>query len=399
MTSTYHGFFPKFYDYISETIKENNHEPILLLPSNSINIRVKKKEKILWGTRANWFVHYHLYKIFGLQDIFSVLETLFLLLKLERIKPDLIHMHMMNAWFLNFPLLIKYVNRKRIPIVWTMHDCRAFTGRCAYYDEINCAKWKNGCKKCQQNTLYSPSLFHNEHLEWKIRKSMLNKFTNLTIITPSEWLAKQVDQSFLNKYPIHTIHNGIDLSIFSMNTNPIMKEELGIPNKKMILGIAANWEYRKGLDYFIYLSNRLPQETYSVVLVGTLPISTDNLYKNIINLPRTNTTEELVRIYQSADIFVNPTLADNFPTTNIEALASGIPVVTFNTGGSGESIDETCGLVVDRMNSEALYDAIIQIANNKSIDAFTCRKRAQLFSKQQYQHYINLFEKLVECKE
>lgn len=394
MTSTYHGFFPRFYDYLSLTIRENGDRPILLLPNNRKNKNAINEDKVLWGSRLNWFIHYHLYKYTGIQDVFSLIETMCLIWKLRDIKPTIIHMHMMNAWFLNFPVFINYVNRHNIPVVWTMHDCRAFTGRCAYFDEIDCQKWQNGCNNCQQNKLYSPALFHRENLQWLIRKYYFNKFKNLTIVTPSKWLAGLVKQSFLGNYPIKIINNGIDISLFSKQTKSGLKAEIGIGTKKMVLGIAANWEYRKGLDYFVYLSQHLSSSNYAVVLVGDIPNGDDHKYDRIYQLPRTKTTEELVRFYQAADVFVNPTLADNFPTTNIEALASGTPVVTFNTGGSGESIDPTCGLIVEKGNSKALLEAVEVICNNTLINTDTCRKRAQKYSLVQYEQYISIYNQI-----
>lgn len=397
MTSSYHGFFPRFYEYLSHVIQENGHCPVLLLPTNSTNKKIEKEEKILWGSRLNWFIHYHLYKYTGIQDIFSFFETLILLWKLKEIKPTIIHMHMVNAWFLNFPLFIHYVNSHNIPIVWTMHDCRAFTGRCAYFDEIGCKKWKNGCKNCQQEKLYSPALLHNEGLQWKIRNYYFNKFSDLYIVTPSKWLAGLIRQSFLRKYPLMTINNGIDLSLFAKQTKTGLKEEIGIKEKKLILGIAANWEYRKGLDYFVFLSQNLASDKYAVVLVGNIPDGNIPKYEKILQLPRTKSSEELVRLYQSADVFVNPTLADNFPTTNIEALASGTPVVTFNTGGSGESIDSSCGAIVETGNYCALLNAVVMVCNNHSINSETCRKRASLYSLSQYEQYVHLYNRLNRC--
>lgn len=390
------GFFPRYYSYLSEAIRNGGYAPQLLLPNTGMNRNSTVGDVLFWGSRFNWYLHFKLYKLTGLQDIFSFFETVALILKLRQLKPDVLHFNLMNVWCINFPLLIWYINYKQIPVVWTMHDCRAFTGRCAYFDELNCDKWLSGCKGCPDKNLYNPTRLHNEHLEWKIRRNLFQRFKNLTIVTPSEWLGKLVKQSFLNKYPVEVIHNGIDTEFYSKDINPIdnLKKELNIEGKKLIVGISASWEYRKGIDYFVYLSKNLPSEDYHVTLIGRVSDPEDERYSELTILPPVSTAEEVARIYQSADVFVNPTLADNFPTTNIEALANGTPVVTFNTGGSGESVDETSGLVVEKGNEEELLKAVVDVINNAKITKETCRKRAQMYSNKRYTEYVTLFESL-----
>lgn len=395
ITSTYEGFFPRFYELLKDALDDENIESYILLQKNRRNCSAQLDGKILWGTRFNWFVHYHLFKITGLQDIFSFFETISLLSKLSRLQPSLIHLHMANAWYLNFPLFIWYINRCKIPVVWTMHDCRAFTGRCAYFDEIDCGKWLTGCKCCKQNILYNPALFHNEHLQWMLRKRMFNSFRNLTIVTPSKWLAILLENSFIKNATIKVINNGIDINYFSKDIHCELKKKMGISGKKVVLGIAANWEFRKGLDYFVFLSNRLSDDRYQVVLVGNIPDGSDKKYAKIMQIPQTSSLSDIVEIYQSADVFVNPTLADNFPTTNIEALASGTPVVTFKTGGSAEAIDNTCGRAVERGDKEALLNAVITVLNDEKINKGTCRKRAAMFSQNRYKEYVALYREVI----
>lgn len=395
ITSTYRGFFPRFYESLTKVIKVEKIESYLFLPQNSNNRKVCVENKVLWGTRFNWLIHYNLYRLTGLQDIFSLFETFLLLIKLSRINPTLIHLHMVTAYCINFPLFIWYINKKKIPVVWTMHDCRAITGRCAYFDEIGCDKWMNGCKGCQQNKLYHPTLFHNEHLQWILRKKMFNRFNNLTIVTPSNWLATIFEKSFLKNADVRVINNGIELKFFYGDLKSDLRNKLCISNKKFILGIAADWGYRKGLEFFVYLANKLPNDRYQVVLVGDIPNGTDEKYSNILQLPRTSSINKLVEIYQSADVFVNPTLADNFPTTNIEALASGTPVVTFKTGGSAEVIDNTCGCAVEKGDKEALLNAVITVLNDENINKDTCRKRAAMFSQNRYKEYVALYKDVV----
>jgi len=389
LNSTNEGFFPRFFRLQSQTIENRGYETHLFSPSNGLNKRTKYKNQTLFGTRLNWFIHYHLYKCLGIQDVFSVFATLHLLRQLEKYKPDVIHMHMVNVWMLNFPLFVNYVNNKHIPLVWTMHDCRAFTGRCAYFDEIGCERWKNGCGSCPQKSLYWPSKIDRSAWQWKFRNKWLNKIKQLHIVTPSQWLAGFVHDSFLKNYPVSVIYNGIDIEKFRLRH--VVDSQ---SNRKVILGVAAIWEYRKGIQFFERLSIDLPSEQYQVVLIGGMSENDRNsLPLSLKTIQSTTNLDELIGWYQRASVFVNPTLADNFPTTNIEALASGTPVVTFQTGGSAESIDETSGVTVTKGDYDGLLQAVIQVSEHPEIyTKENCLKRAKYFSVKQFDKYVDLYE-------
>ena len=262
--SANNGFFPRFYKSLYETIIKNNHQAFLVQPNNGVNIRNNLPRQILFGTRINWFIHYRLYRITGLQDIWSFWDTISLLIKLNKITPNIIHLHVVNECNINFPLLAWYTRIKKIPIIWTMHDCRAFTGRCAYFDEINCSKWIEGCGKCPQKELYSPTWIDNSRLQWKIRKKVFNSFYSLNIITPSKWLANYVNKSFLKNNQCEVIYNGIDIERFSKEQSDKWLDEYNLRGKKIILGVAGAWEERKGFSFFIKLAKDLPDE-YKIV--------------------------------------------------------------------------------------------------------------------------------------
>lgn len=394
------GFFPRFYQNLKHSIEKYGDECILLSPRSGINIKNRLPNQILWGTRFNWFIHHLLYKITGLQDIFSSLDSIFLIQALKKERPDIIHLNIINDQNTNIPMLVKYANKHNIPVVWTMHDCRAFTGRCAYFDEINCNKWQNGCGKCPQKELYMPTWIDSSHKEWEIRKKWHTAFKNLTIVTPSIWLSQFVNQSFFKGITTKVIYNGINLDNFATKRNINIKELHNIKNETyIILGVSANWEYRKGIKYFIELSNIIT-EKYKIVLIGNIsPVIKDNLTSKILYIEQTTNVQELVAWYQAASVFVNPTLADNFPTTNIEALASGTPVITFKTGGSIEAIDKHTGIIVEKRDVHQLYNAIERICN--SPNEFTeenCKKRSRLFSNAQYDLYVNLYHSIIEKK-
>lgn len=385
------GFFPRFYNNLFKTLNDNGHEVALFSPRTGVNHRTQLSGQRFWGGRLNWHIHNILYHITGIKDVYSTLDTLDLIRKLGVFKPDIIHFHVIGEGILNLPLLIRYISKKKIPLVWTMHDCRAFTGGCPYFDEIGCDKWKTGCGKCP-DTQYRLSKIDRTALQWKIFKKYLTGLKNLTIVTPSKWLHDFVKQSFLKDYDCQVIYNGIDQTPFNNTDGFNLRKSLGLTGKKVVLGIAASWTARKGLDSFKYLASALPED-YKIVLVGNIP---DEI-PNIIKLPPSSDVNLIAAYYNMADVFCNPTLADNFPTTNIEALSSGLPVVTYLTGGSPEEIDSTSGIAVEKGNKKLLTEAIIRVCESPDIyTAESCKRRSTNFGLSQYNKYMSLYNSILE---
>lgn len=384
------GFFPRYYKAISCSASNNGDDIKLFVPNSGRNKRNTLSNQITFGTRFNWFIHYKLYKLTGIQDIFSFFATLNLVGKMKKYSPDVIHLNVINDKIINIPLLVRYINAKNIAVVWTMHDCRAFTGQCPYFDEVNCFRWKIGCGKCP----ICETKMDNTHITWNIRRKWQTRIKRMVIVTPSRWLAGYVKESFFKNYPIKVIYNGVDIDGFSKQTNLDVRKEYGIPeNKKIILGCSISWEHRKGLGFFVQLSKTLPDE-YQIVLVGNIDEEKKKklIENNIICTGRTKTFDEMVAWYQTASVFCNPTMADNFPTVNIEALAAGTPVVTFNTGGSPEAIDESTGLVVEQGCINKLYDAVMYIEGNGNLyTKESCIRRSLMFSNEQYKQYVTLY--------
>ncbi|MCF0201912.1 MAG: glycosyltransferase [Bacteroidaceae bacterium] len=387
------GFFPRFHTALTQAIRQAGHKSITYLPNVGGNRRNHIPGSRLYGTPFIWFWHYYLHRITTFQDIYSAIDTLHLIHYLNQDKPSIIHFHVVNECKLHWPLLVRWINRHSIPVVWTFHDCRAFTGRCPYFDEIGCEKWKNGCGKCPEKKLYDPTWADSTALQWKIRRHLFTKIKRLHIVTPSQWLADFTKQSFFCNTPCTVIYNGVDTQRFSQKQPDTWKDKYNLHGKKIVLGIAGAWEPRKGLDYLIRLSQELPDE-YRVVLVGKLPTLTTG---KIINIPPTKDPNLLASIYQHSDVFCNPTLADNFPTTNIEALASGTPVVTFNTGGSPEAIDHTCGITVPKGDFQKLKEAVITVVSSpQKYTPQNCITRSQNFTNKQYSKYVQLYESLIK---
>lgn len=321
-------------------------------------------------------------------------QTKRLIGKIREWNPDVIHLQNIHGFVLQVEILFEYLKKAGKPVVWTLHDCWPYTGHCAFYDYTSCENWKTGCGDCHEyRKTYPYALFRN-HTEqnYERKRAAFTGVPDLTIVVPSRWLKGEVKQSFLKEYPVQVIPNGIDRKHFYPMKSSL-RQDLGLDGKFVILGVANVWERRKGLEYFVKISEKLPEE-YQVILIGLSKKQIRSLPKNVIGMERTSSVKELAEYYSMADVFVNATLEDNFPTTNLEALSCGTPVITFQTGGSPESLDESSGRVVSKGDTDALLEAIFQekAVPRKPKD---CLKRAELYEKyDRFQEYVELYHRL-----
>ena len=327
----------------------------------------------------------------GLKNHFNVIGTLLFIKKLKSIHPNLVHMHNMHDTYLNLNLLFTYLSKNNIPVVWTFHDCWPITGQCTYFDMAKCNKWIDGCNNCPQIHKHPDTRIDKTNTLWKEKKKWFNKLNNLTIVAPSIWLSNLIRKSFLSNHLVKVINNGIDLERFKPIPSTF-RNNYKIENKIILLGVAYNWTERKGIDVFIELSKLLPNK-YQIVLVGTNDEIDSTLPDNIISIHKTYNQEELIEIYSACDLFINPTREENFPTVNIEAMACGLPVITFNTGGAGEMISNESGKIIAQNNIKELIDVIQNYSFNKK----ACIKQASLYSsKQKFNEYIDLYDSLLK---
>lgn len=327
-------------------------------------------------------------------------------------KPDVIHLHNIHGYFLNYKTLFEYLVTTDIPVVWTLHDCWPFTGHCAYFDAVDCMRWKNGCYDCPLRKDYPKSMFIDRSKKnYELKKRLFTGLKNCVMVPVSDWLGNITKESFMGAYPVHVIHNGIDLNVFRpVKTD--LRQRLGIvPDKIVVLGLAAPWVPRKGYNDMIRISE---EKDFQVVMVGVSAEQKEALPKNIIFVTRTSNQQELVEYYNMADVFVNPTYSDNFPTTNLEALACGTPVITYRTGGSPEAISDVenakkvkdriecypTGMVVKQGDIAGIVDSIKEL-HAHPLSAEDCRKRAETnFDKDKcFEEYIDLYKALTRHKE
>lgn len=350
-------------------------------------------EEILIGSKVDFYLHAIGTRLLDSHGFFSKSATLNFLKQLDSIKPDLIHLHNIHGYYLQIEFLFEYIKKKSIPIIWTLHDCWPYTGHCAYYSASNCKKWKTHCEQCPQIDKYPKSYIDSSKRNFLRKKNIFSGVKQLTIVTPSEWLANEVGESFLKEYPIKIINNGVDLSVFTIKSVDALKLKLNIQNQKVILGVASIWEERKGFKDFIKLSSII-DNNYVIILVGLTASQINILPKNIIGIERTESIDELAQYYSLADVFFNPTFEDNFPTTNIEALACGTPVLTYKTGGSPEIIDQKTGWVVEQGDLATVH-SILEAINIGNKPISECRTRAiQLYDqKLKFAEYIDVYKK------
>lgn len=343
---------------------------------------------------ANTFiikVNAFLAKIFGNYGFNSRLMTRRLINNLKRVKPDVVHLHNIHGHNVNLEMLFKYLKKIDVKIVWTFHDCWAFTGYCTYFDYEKCDKWKMKCGACPQRKRYS-YFFDRSAWLYEKKKELFTGFKDFTVVTPSKWLAELVKESFMKEYPIEVIYNGIDTELFCPADSDFRKKFL-LEDKSILLGVAMGYEKRKGFEYFLKLSKIIP-DNMRIVLVGVNKKQIKNLSENIIGIEKTENQKELAEIYSAADVFINLTLEDNFPTVNLEALSCGTPVMTFDTGGSVESIDENTGIVLKKADFENIVNNIVKMTSNK-YSADVCRKRVlkEFSAENCFLKYIYLYRK------
>lgn len=309
-------------------------------------------------------------------------------------KYDLIHLHNIHGYYLNTELLFEYLKHADIPVVWTLHDCWSFTGHCTYFSFAKCDRWMTECHHCPQKTTYpashgldaSRSNYHRKH-------AAFTGVRDLSLTSPSRWLAELVKQSYLSEYPVEVVRNEIDRSLFRYTPSNV-RSKYGIGSNYLILFVANVWDRRKGLEYAIALNSHL-REDETVAVVGVTPDQAKLLPAGYVAINRTSSAQELVELYSASDIFINPTLEDNAPTTNYEAVACGLPVVCFDTGGAPETLEGSVHyLTRERTVEEIRYgiDALRKSGENNL-------KQDALQSSIPYEGYLNLYRRKLELSQ
>ena len=345
-------------------------------------------------------VHGAIRKFFDAEGYGSQLGTLRLIRELKRFQPDIIHLHNIHGCYLHFGILFRYLKKNRIPLIWTLHDCWPMTGHCAYFEYAKCFKWQAECGHCPQLLNYPPCYgLDGSKRNLRHKKALFSGLPAMSWVTPSNWLKTYVEESWLNQYPAQVIYNGVDLSVLApadVEENTKLRQKHRITAKHVVLAVAADWDGRKGLSYLLEAVKQW-DEDYQLVVIGLSEAQINELPAGILGIAATKDVSELKAWYSLADCLANPTMEDNMPMVNLEALACGTPVVVFSTGGCPEVIDDTCGRVIPQGDAEALAKAVQDIAPLKEQLSAGCRARAkQLESRSCYLQYVQRYEELLE---
>jgi len=329
---------------INENLIKNGHTGIVAYGVGSCGY--KHSHKI--GGKANYYFHNIMSRIFGHEGFYSRVATRRFIRWIKNYKPDIIHLHNIHGHYVNVKLLFKYLKSSAAPLVWTLHDCWPFTGKCTYFDIANCTKWQTRCYNCPQLKEYPASIFDSSKMDY-ISKRALFSDIDINFAPPSDWLKGLLEQSYLKSNPAEVINNGIDISIFRKSEMQNSNLAGRLKDKFVVLGVAFPWSARKGYADFIEIAEKLKNnDKIVIVMVGLNDAQAAAAPANVIALARTDSRKELAELYTRADVFVNTTYEDNYPTVNLEALACGTYVITYDTGGSPEAVlMHKAGCVVD----------------------------------------------------
>lgn len=345
------------------------------------------------GNKLDLAVHAVATRIFDAHGLVSRRATKQLIRRIKEIDPDIVHIHNVHGYWLNYPLLCRYLRESGKPVIWTVHDCWLYTGHCYYYSAVRCDKWQTGCGHCPQKRAFPASwVFDRSARNWHDKQHAFGSLERLTIVPVSDWIRQEMTHSFLADKPFQVIHNGIDLDVFHP-AEPGAERPAGT----VILGVATLWHEEKGVRDFVELAGRL-HEGERLVLVGRMSEEQRAAFPAGVEfIERTENVAKLAALYAQATAFVNPTWQDNYPTVNLEAIACGTPVVTYRTGGSVEAVTAGTGFVVEQGDVQGLLDRVRELAaEDRKAVTERCRAHAlQHFSKQErYQDYIRLYESL-----
>jgi glycosyltransferase involved in cell wall biosynthesis len=310
------------------------------------------------GTGLSSNIHGIMTRLFDLNGFGSKRATKKFVEWIKEYNPDVIWLHNIHGYYINIEVLFDYLRTCNKEIRWTLHDCWAFTGHCTYFTVAKCNQWKKICLYCSQLKCYPKCIgFSDVKTNYLRKKEAFTGIPNMHLITPSDWLAGLVKQSFLKEYTVQTIHNKIDTKVFKP-TESEFRIAYNVTDKFMILGVASKWEKRKGLSDFVALS-RILDDRFRIVLVGLNKEQIKSLPKNVIGINRTENNEELASIYSAADVFVSTSYEENYPTVNLEAQACGTRLIAYDVGGTKETIIRNDSVLLHAGDIDGIKQTII----------------------------------------
>ena len=377
---------------ILDLLKKSGHEAKVLYGVGEAR-GVIPQDAVKTANQWDYYLHNGLSRITDHAGLYSRKATYRLIQEIKIYAPDLIHLHTLHGYYINYEILFDFLKKANIPVAWTLHDCWPFTGHCTNFSAIGCKQWRDKCIDCPQLHRYPKCWFTGDAEKNFIRKkTAFTGLQNLVITAPSHWLADQISASFLKDYPVQVIPNGIDRSIFHPQGGDL-RERYSLQGKKIVLGVANVWSKSKGTDDMILLS-RMLDDAYQIVMIGLTSKQMEDLPKEIIGIQRTKNQQALAQWYSEADVFVNPTYEETFGLTSVEAQACGTPVVAYNTDGCPETVMQGNGIIVPQGDVNKMKEAIINIAfAEKRADS---QKMDSFANDHVYQEYIRLYRSMLK---
>lgn len=376
---------------ISDKTKNNGMLPFIAYPKSKTNDKKHLDDAIIIGNILSRSMHRILGFLTGFNDFFSIITTLNFIKKIKKKNPDVIHLHNLHSCYLNIIILFIFLKKYKKPVVWTLHDCWAFTGGCTHYS--GSSNYKNEIFYYNSNyNDYPKTLFNNQKLMFLLKRKIFSNIDNMTLVVPSYWLKSKVNNTFLRNYPVKVINNGINLNIYKP-TKSNFREKYNLTKKIIILGVSNSWSDKKGLDIFIKLSQCL-ESNYQIVLVGISKSQNKDIPKNILCISNTANEIELVKIYSAADVLINPSKLETMGMITVEALACGVPVIVSNKTAVPEMVDSSCGIII---NGKGHLPYLEEIKSGfwRNITKKQCITWANRFdSSVKYAEYINLYKSL-----
>ena len=385
---------------IGELALQNGWESYVAYSYGRDGILPCKSQLIPIGSKWSVAVHGLQTRLFDKHGLGAVQATKKFVKQIDELKPDIIHIHNIHGYFLSYRVLFDYLSKCGIPVVWTVHDCWLYTGHCYYYSYVGCNKWQTGCNHCPQKKEFPASfLFDRSAKNFEDKKAAFTSMPKdkLVIVPVSNWIKDEMQHSFLGGYDFRVIHNGINTDVFNICEPTSIANKYGLVGKHVLLGVASIWSREKGLGDFIQMASLLDDDEI-IVLVGIKPEERKQLPKNILGIARTENVHQLAELYSLAEVFINPTWQDNYPTVNLEAISCGTPVVTYRTGGSVEAVTGNTGFIVSQGDFKGMLEAARTIRKyGKSHYQAVCRDYALKHFKKadRYADYFKLYNELM----
>ena len=372
---------------LAEVLEKEGHTCKIVYGRESVPEKYRKYA-VRIGSDLGVKMHAGLSRIFDDAGFHSRFATHKFIRWVKAYDPDVIHLHNIHGYYLNIEILFDYLRTCGKKIIWTLHDCWAFTGHCPHFTYIGCEKWKTQCGHYKKKRGYPKSIFLDRSQQnFERKKKLFTGIPNLTLVTPSKWLAGLVKESFLKEYPVEVIHNGIDLTVFKPTPSDF-RQRYHLEDKKVILGVASVWDRRKGFDDFLDLAKHL-DDSYRIVLVGVSEEQQKILPKNIIGIGRTNSTKELAEIYTVADVFLNLSVEETMGLVTVEAMACGASCIVLNKTAVPEFVNEKCGIVLSNYNYR---DVLLSFKKTDLIEDSPCIEQASNYERgKQYNFYLNIY--------